>query len=245
MQIQTKFHAILFSKDRADNSGKTLKVRQNEITSKAEVDLLELKIDQRLSFDSHISKICRKASKQLNALKRLGGFLSIPQKKVLAQSFILSNFNYCPAIWHFCSEKNLHKMESVQLRALRFIHNDYHSAYSKLLYKSNMCTLELGRIHSVCTEIYKTINRIGPNYMVSLISHNQQQYSCRRTLNLFVPRVNQSTFGLKSFYYLGTLLWNSLPENIKSATDLNTFKRLIKSWYRPTCRCNFCNFAND
>ena len=64
-----KFHAILFSKDRADNSGKTLKVRQNEITSEAEVDLLGLKIDQRLSFDSHISKICRKASKQLNALK--------------------------------------------------------------------------------------------------------------------------------------------------------------------------------
>ena len=65
--------------------------------------------------------------------------------------------------------------------------------------------------------------------MVSLISHNQQQYSSRRPLNLFVPRVNQRTFGLKSFYYLGTLLWNSLPENIKSTTDLNTFKRLIKS----------------
>ena len=27
--------------------------------------------------------------------------------------------------------------------------------------------------------------------------------------------------------------------------DLNTFKRLIKSWYGPSCRCNFCNFAND
>ena len=68
----TKFHAILFSKDQADNSGTTLKVRQNEITSEAEVDQLGLKIDQWLSFDSHISKICRKASKQLNALKQLG-----------------------------------------------------------------------------------------------------------------------------------------------------------------------------
>ena len=125
--------------------------------------------------------------------------VDIPQKKVLVQSFVLSNFNYCPAIWHFCSEKNLHKMESVQLRALRFVHNDYHSAYSKLLDKSNMCTLELRRIHSISTEIYKTINRIGPNYMVSLISHNQQQYSSRRPLNLFIPRMNQSTFGLKVF----------------------------------------------
>ena len=143
--------------------------------------------------------------------------------------------------------KTFTKWKAFSLEPLRFVHNDYHSAYSKLLEKSNMCTLELRLIHSICTEIFKTISQIGPNYMVSLISHNQQQHSSRQPLNLFVPRVNQSTFGLKSFYYLGlgTLLWNSPPENIKSTTDFNTFKRLIKSWYGPTFRCNFCNFAND
>ena len=126
----TKFHSILFSKDRADHSGNTLKIKQSEIISEIEVDQLCPKIDQRFSSDSNISKVCKKASRQLNALKRLCGFLSEPQKKVLAQSFILSNFNYCPAIWHFCNEKILHKMESIQLSAqLRFVHNDYDSIY--------------------------------------------------------------------------------------------------------------------
>jgi hypothetical protein len=37
-------------------------------------------------------------------------------------SFILSNLNYCSITWHFCSEKNTLKMEKIQERALRFVY---------------------------------------------------------------------------------------------------------------------------
>ena len=37
-------------------------------------------------------------------------------------SFFMSNFNYCPLIWHFCGEKKIQKkIEKIQERALRFI----------------------------------------------------------------------------------------------------------------------------
>jgi hypothetical protein len=52
-------------------------------------------------------------------------------------SFILSNFNYCPVTWHFCSEKNTKKMEKIQERALRFIYNDYVLNYEELLISTN------------------------------------------------------------------------------------------------------------
>ena len=41
--------------------------------SSAEVDLLSIKLDAKLSFESHISQICKKASGQLNTLKCLQG----------------------------------------------------------------------------------------------------------------------------------------------------------------------------
>ena len=208
---------------------------------KPKFDLLGLKIDNRLSFKSNISAICKKAAKQLNALKRLGSFLNISQRKVLAQSFIMANFNYCPAVWHFSSAKDKHEVEKIQERTLRFVYSDYCSCYSELLDKAETCTLELRRIHFICTEIYKTINNIGPEYMNSLVVPNQSHYSSRRPLNLFVPRINQTTYGLRSFRYQGTILWNSLPEEIKTASNLNSFKRLIKSWEGPHCRCNFCS----
>ena len=59
-------------------------------------------------------------------------------------------------------------------------------------------------------EVYKALNNISPSYMSQLFKHSQI-----RPLNLFVSRVNQTTFGLKSVRYEGIILWNSLPEHIK------------------------------
>jgi hypothetical protein len=36
----------------------------------------------------------------------------------------MSNFNYCPLVWHFCGETNTKKIEKIQERALRFIYNE-------------------------------------------------------------------------------------------------------------------------
>ena len=137
-----------------------IKIKENLIESETHVDLLRLKIDNCLSFNSHISATCKKTAKQLNALSRLGSFLNISQCKVLAQSFIMANFNYCPPVWHFCSAKDKRKVEKIQERTLRSVYTDYCSSYSELLDKVETCTLELRRIHFICTEIYKTINSI-------------------------------------------------------------------------------------
>ena len=53
-------------------------------------------------------------------------------------SFILSNFNYCPVAWHFCSEKNTKKIEKIQERARRFIYEDYENTYENSLKKSKL-----------------------------------------------------------------------------------------------------------
>ena len=76
-----KFHAILLTKSHSNTAGKTLKIKNNLIQSELKVELLGLTIDNRLSFHSHISSICKKAAKQLNALKRLGSFFKFYSTK--------------------------------------------------------------------------------------------------------------------------------------------------------------------
>ena len=194
----SKFHAIISTKNPKDMVKPTLNIEGYLIKNEAEVDLLGIRIDQRLSFTSHISNICKKAAKQLNALKQLGSYLSFPQRKVLAQSFTVSNFNYCPTIWHFCSPNDLHRMEKINEHGLLFVCNDYTSIYSNVLDKAETCTLELRRIRFICTEIYKLLNQIGPLYMSNLITPRQSHYSSRSPSDLFVPRANETTYGLKS-----------------------------------------------
>ena len=149
----SKFHAIIIRKDRKDTEGIEININGKLLKTESEVPLLGITLNNRLTLDIHIGNICKKAANQLNVLKRLAYSLNYTQRKILAQSFITSSFNYCPVVWHFCSAKNLHKMEHIQERALRFIYSDHSSSYNELLEKYGAGTLELNHLRVMCTEI--------------------------------------------------------------------------------------------
>ena len=77
----------------------------NIVKCEDSVKLLGVTIDFKLDFDEHISNVCKKALRQLNILKRIGGHLFKLGKLNVFYSFIITNFNYCPLTWHFCGEK--------------------------------------------------------------------------------------------------------------------------------------------
>ena len=236
----SKFHAIILTRNPKDMVKITLNIERHLRKNEAEVDLLGIRTDQRLSFSSHISNICKKAPKQLNALKQLSSYLSFSQRKVLALSFTMSNFNSCLTI---CSAKDLHKIEKVNELALCFVYDDYTSTHCSLLDKAETCTVECKRIHFICTEILKILNQIGPTYMSNLITPRQSRYSSQRPIDFFVHRVNQTTYSLKRFRCQGSKLWKSLPDNIlKTSTNLSILKKLLKTWYSSECNCNYCRF---
>ena len=78
--------------------------------------------------------------------------------------------------------------------------------------------------------------------MQELFERSSSSYSTRRPNNLKVPRVNQTTYDSRSIKFEGARLSNHLPEHIKSAENLNTFKNLIKYWACPSCGSNYCHF---
>ena len=61
----SKIHAIILTKNTKDMVRATLNIKQNLIENETEVDLLGLHIVQRLSFSSHIKKLCKKAANNL------------------------------------------------------------------------------------------------------------------------------------------------------------------------------------
>ena len=101
----------------------------SQVTSEKSVKLQGINIDNKLSFDKHISSLCKKTSNQLNAISRLHRHLEFKEKEVFIHIFVYVNFNYCPLIWYFCSAKSARKIEQIQTRA----QNDSH--YKTLLDK--------------------------------------------------------------------------------------------------------------
>ena len=75
-----------------------LNINDLTINSENSVKLLGIEIDNEPSFEQHISTPCNKANYQLNAIGRIQKFMGFKEKEVLLNSFVYSNFNYCPPL---------------------------------------------------------------------------------------------------------------------------------------------------
>ena len=98
----------------------SIHIQNFDLTRESTVKLLGIDIDYQLNFDVHISTICRKASQQLNILKRLGSYLNRLYKLTIFHTFILNNFNFCPLAWHFCTDKNSNKIRKSAGKSIPF-----------------------------------------------------------------------------------------------------------------------------
>ena len=194
----------------------SIHIQNFDLTCESTVKLLGIDIDYQLNFDAHISTICRKASQQLNILKRLGSYLNRLNKLTIFHTFILSNFNFCPLAWHFCTNKNSKKLEKVQERALRFVYEDYNSSYEELLQKAKVPSLQIRRMRTMALETYKIINKLAPVCLHDLVHMKNSKYSFRYNNILEIPQIKSTRYGKKSFRFTAPTLWNNLPDHFRT-----------------------------
>ena len=81
--------------------------------------------------------------------------------------------------------------------------------------------MEVKRFHTLIIKIFKILNNQNPSFMREIF--NQSPYVSHEKQNLFVQIHKTAAFGDKSFKTLGPEIWNSLPEKIKSVTNLADF----------------------
>ena len=226
---------------------KTINVLNEEIVFSNEVTLLGVDIDTKLSFDSHISKVCRRSGFSLRALERISKHLSTDSKRYVYNAFIASHFSYCNIVWHFTSIQNAIKMERVNKRALRIIFDDDDSNYSQLLQKAGLINLYSTRKNAIALEMFKTDRKINPAFLHDLFVPQDHGYDLRnfvqldpplRFVQLEAPIPRTNVYGLNSFVYQGPRIWNNLPIEAKSSISITDFKNIVRALPNVPCNCN-------
>ena len=74
-------HSTITIIDRKKNNNpQKLTIDEKVVTSSENVTLLGLKVDSKLNFDEHISKLCNKSADQLNALCRTAHLIGLEER---------------------------------------------------------------------------------------------------------------------------------------------------------------------
>ena len=124
-----------------------IKIWNFDITNSKSEKLLEVKFDHQLSFDDHISELCKKASRKIHALSREASFMNISERYILMNAFFKSQFSYCALVWMCHSRANSGKINRLHQRCLRIIYSEKQSSFERLLEKMSLFlfTIEIFR----------------------------------------------------------------------------------------------------
>ena len=121
------------------------------------------------------------------------------------------------------------KIEKIQERALRYIHNDYVSSYSSLLELSSMLPMYFTRMKNLVTEIYKMLNGICPAYLENMFVKKPLCYDYRKSNILDVPKYKYKKYGYNSLKYYGSVWWNKIDNSICQSASVKEFRIRIRA----------------
>ena len=91
--------------------------------------LLGVTIDNHLKCESHIKNLCSKASQKLYALSRISLYMSLNQRRMVMQSFVMPQFGYCPLLWMNHNRSLNNNTNRIHERALGIVYRDKKSTF--------------------------------------------------------------------------------------------------------------------
>ena len=103
------------------------------------------------------------------------------------------------------------------------------------------------RILAIVT--FKIVYGMSPSYLSNYLSIKKKKKKKKNSSHDFwytnlleVPRSNTVRFEQNSFQFQAAKLRNSLPEEARKITELDTFKAFIKESGGAQCRCALCRY---
>ena len=101
-----KCQAIITNRNNKINDKQFLNIGEAKVTSEKSVTLLEIKTDNKLSFESQ--SLPSVGKQRVNKRKR---YMGTKEKDIIINSFFYANYNYCFLVQNFCPAKSLRKIE--------------------------------------------------------------------------------------------------------------------------------------
>ena len=174
-----KFKSVTLIKNKSGDIPTGFSISTDIVFIEKSAKLLGIHLDNRLNFNLHINTTCKSASNQLNALVRLKKFLSFEQKKILVNSFVIPNFDYCPLAWFISSLKKLTIYKHVPF-----------DIYRMTCVKT---TSNVRKLRNLCKEIFKFLKNLNPVCLKEFFYFKESNRPVREKykLNLQIPKINQ------------------------------------------------------
>ena len=183
-------------------------------------------LDPTLSSCTHIGNVSSHCYLLLRNIGRIRNLLSQQQLETLVHAVISSRIDYCNSIFYGLNKDVLHMLQKVQNAAIRLIFGlKKRTSLSNYYEKLHWLKVEQRVFYKIILIAYKCVNNKAPTELIDKIV----RYKDLDTLTLSCVQF-KSKAGRRCFSYIAPRLWNEIPLQVKTITDIEKFKKQLKGY---------------
>ena len=202
-------------------------------------------IDNKLSFEQHISDKINKANSIVGIIRRSFKYLTHGIFTRLFKALVRPHLEYANAVWNPYLKKFIIAIENVQRRATKMLPGLKDLSYPERLRNLKLPTLAYRRMRGDMVETYKILNGHYDHDVASgILCLSSEQRSNQRdmrghTKKLFKRRARLN-IRQKFFSHRVVDIWNDLPQKTVDSPSIKCFEsRLDKHWQNQDLKFNF------
>jgi len=206
-------------------------------------------MESNLKPNSQCTAAATKANQILGQISRAFHYRHKEVFVKLFKTFVRPHLEYCSSVWSPWTEKDCEILEKVQKRAVRMVSNLEGGTYEEKLECAGLMKLKDRRKRGDLIETCKIMKGFVKTDKSKLFDiHQEEEYEVRRTrMNMLINEEGESERrenvirGVKSktdlrknfFSQRVCNEWNSLPEKVKEAPNVNCFKNRYDQYMKP------------
>ena len=191
-----------------------------------------VEIDDKLNFCCHIETIVKKANSKAGWLRRTFKFLTPTLFRPLYMAIVRSQLEYASSVWSPYLQRDIDKVESVQMRATKMLPGFKGKTYEERLRKLNLPTLKFRRLRGDMINTYKILSgvherKLCPKFQMKADVTGR---GGRTSMAIYQERCKTD---VRKFFFSTRIVavWNTLPKEVVEAKSVESFKRNIdKAW---------------
>lgn len=205
-----------------------LRLEEQEIERVESLKYLGVIVDDKLSFNDHVDYTIRKAARKLGVIYRINQLLDVETKIMLYKSIVASHFEYCPTVLFLANRRQKRRMQRIQNKAMRLILGCTRTTPSATMRDwLHWMTVEERLTVRTLEFIFKLKNGLLPRYLTEIIQYGTDVHNHNTRTAMDLRLQNFRKAGTQnSLFYKGFQLFNRLPDEVKQANNLHSFKRL-------------------
>ena len=186
-------------------------------------------LHEKLSFNSHINNIIKKAANARQFLQRNLRGCSREVKETGYVTFVRPILEYSSTVWDPVGHvTNQRRLEAEQNRAARFVVGDFRrtTSMSGIIHELKWESLAERRAKAKATMAYRIVNGLVFTPTQFLNQSSTPSRTRGALYKLQIPQSRTNLYG-SNFVVSASFLWNSLPAAMTQASSLEVFKNQV------------------